>query len=936
MTNLNARKGNDWLFPILCLFTVTFFVYRDFEIRMLYGFALLGLALGVDGLAKLRRNDPPIQDPIRLALLILGGAVFVNFLRPDSRHDAESASFIISMLICCAFVLISRPTERTSKLAMVICFAGAVGITAFSQFFEYNPWWFWNWFLMKLSPTAGNYLCYYVPKGYGFTLGGCTFSDYILFLGITVCCAYVFCGRKFDWKSALALVFAGVFLETILIIGRRGELLGAVACMALLVLALCGKKQRRILIVGGIIACAAAIAIIIPLLPWLRQFQPLIRYVMTFEQILAGQDITSGRTELYALAWNAFRENPLFGIGWDQFHTLIPQSFHEIHAMGTVEDVHCIYLQFLTEAGIVGTPFLIAPLVYLYYLVCSQFSRLKKRPGELRTARMLCISSFMIQSFLLFLGVFDPNFQRVIFWCFYAMALLMQIAALELEGAALTDPVSKLLNKLIALCAPFCRKVWELVTRKPKEGRFMAKPSGRNIPLTVILAVFTVTFFFYRDFGSRMIYGYALIGFLLAVAVLRCLFRDEKPVFTPVCAAAMALAAVILVHFLLPGARRDVDTTSYQISMLICIAYVAMAPAQRRDAKLAGHVMHAGALAMAAFVLFFTMFPLLFLQHVYPLLSTTARRYYDFFVPLGYGVSLGTYSYTDYVLFLGIAVCCGDLAVKPRTRKRILLNSLSLAALFLAMVVLGRRGELLAMAVAVLVLVLALCSRRKRQIILTGGSILAALGVTAFIALLPQLRQVAVLARYVETVEQLLSGGDITSGRGALMAVAVAGFLAHPIFGVGWGQYVSLSAQIGMCDTDGNLIEDCHNIYLQFLTETGVAGAVLILIPIVYLLVLTCRMLRAAKYMEDKDPLRFASISFLIQFFLLFLGIYDPSFQKIVFWCFYALALLFLKAALRTSGWSPNDPVSRSLQKLAPLGDKLWTLLRRPLNGGNA
>lgn len=461
-----------------------------------------------------------------------------------------------------------------------------------------------------------------------------------------------------------------------------------------------------------------------------------------------------------------------------------------------------------------------------------------------------------------------------------------------------------------------------------------ASAAGRTGPLTMFLAVFTVTFFFYRDFGFRMIYGYAVLGFGLVFCLLRWLVRNEKPGFTPVCAGASLLAAVILLHFLLPGARRDEDTTAYQISMLICIAFVVLSPANRADALRAGQVMHIGALAMAAFVIFFTMYPLLFLQHVYPLLSDTARRYYDFFAPLGYGVSLGTYSYTDYVLFLGIAVCCGDLAVKPRTVRRIVIDVLTFAAVLLAMVVLGRRGELLAAAVAVAVLVLALCSRRKRHIILIAGSLLCALGVTAVIVFLPQLRQVAVLARYVETVEQLLSGGDITSGRGALMAVAVAGFLSKPLFGVGWGQYVSLSAQIGMCDTDGNLIEDCHNIYLQFLTETGIVGAVLILAPIIYLLVLTCRILRAAKYMEDKAPLRFASISFLLQFFLLFIGIYDPSFQKIVFWCFYALALLFLKAAMCSSGWTPNDPVSRLLRKLIPLGDRIWNVLRTPLKEG--
>ena len=435
--------------------------------------------------------------------------------------------------------------------------------------------------------------------------------------------------------------------------------------------------------------------------------------------------------------------------------------------------------------------------------------------------------------------------------------------------------------------------------------------------LTLILALFTCTFFFYRDFGSRMIYGYAVLGALLALHLLTRL-RDADPLRqTPVTMAAGILALVIALHFLRPDARRDVDTISYLISMAICMAYVIAAPGESGGVRRACAAMYWGSMAMAAFVVVFTFLPELFLSLIYPLLSETAQRYYDFFAPLGYGVSLGTYSYTDYVLYLGLAVCCADLAVKPRTQKRILTNSLSLAFLLVAMVVLGRRGELLAAAVAIAALVLALCSRKKRRIILIAGSAFAALGAFLVIAFLPQLGQIPVLARYVETIEQLLSGGDISSGRGILMAMGWAGFLSRPLFGLGWGQYVQMSAQIGMCDTDGNLIEDCHNIYLQFLCETGIVGAIFLMLPIFYLLITTCRMLRHAKTMEDQAPLRFVAVSFLIQVFLLFLGLYDPSFQKIVFWCFYALALMFGNAALVQSGWRPTGPLSRALEAIA-------------------
>lgn len=911
------------LFLILCLFTVTFFIYRDFDIRMIYGFGILCVLLAVHLLRRGMLNRAPAMDPLRLSFLVLTAVIFLNYLRPDSRHDADSLSYIIAMVISFAFVWLADPGEKESKWALGLCFGGAVFLSAFVLFFEYNPWYFWNWFLYKLSYTAGAYLCNYVPKGYGFTLGGCTYTNYILFIGLSVCCGYLACGRKRDWKSWAAVLFIGIFLFAILLVGRRGELLGALACILLLILALCKPKLRRRLIVGGIVFGIAAIAILIPLLPWLRQFQPLIRYVMTVEQLLSGQDITSGRVELYVLAWNAFLAQPVFGMGFDQFHTLIPPEFLALHGQD-VEDVHCIYLQFFTEMGIVSAPLLIAPLLYAYYLVCRQFGRLKKAEG-MTTARMLCISSFMIQSFLLFLGIYDPNFQRVIFWCFYAVAIVMLLAALKLEGHTPDDPVSRGLDRIIGFFAPLCQRLWNFLTCRD----WLAFADW----LCPALAFFACTFFFYRDFGFRMILGFGALGLILVLHLLRRLGRNERLDSSPVTMGAGFLAVVIFFHFLLPGARQDADTLSYQISMLLCMAFVICAPGESRRARTACRVMLPGAMGMAAFVIAFTFLPGAFTKFVYPLLSDTARRYYDFFAPLGYGVSLGTYSYTDYVLFLGAAVCCADLAVKPRTGKRIFFNSLALALILLAMVVLGRRGELLAAALAVLVLVLALCSRKKRRMILISGAVLGALTATLVLMFLPALGKVPVLSRYVETVEQLLSGGDITSGRGALMKVAADGFLSNPVFGVGWGQYVRLSARIGMCDTDGNLIEDCHNIYLQFACETGIVGAVLIIVPIAYLLWLTCRMLRQAKYLEDKNPLRFSVISFLIQFFLLFLGLYDPSFQKIVFWCFYALALLMLKAAMAMSGWVPMDPISRGLDRLAGWlavpGNWVWDKLCR-------
>ena len=76
---------------------------------------------------------------------------------------------------------------------------------------------------------------------------------------------------------------------------------------------------------------------------------------------------------------------------------------------------------------------------------------------------MLCVSAFLIQSFLLILGLLDPTFQKNVFWCFYGIAMLFLATALELEGHTPDDRVSRLLNKLIHFCAPPFVLVWNWV-----------------------------------------------------------------------------------------------------------------------------------------------------------------------------------------------------------------------------------------------------------------------------------------------------------------------------------------------------------------------------------------------------------------------------------------------------------------------------------------
>ena len=462
----------------------------------------------------------------------------------------------------------------------------------------------------------------------------------------------------------------------------------------------------------------------------------------------------------------------------------------------------------------------------------------------------------------------------------------------------------------------------------------LSHPSGsRQAWLLPILCLFTVTFFVYRDLGLRMIGSY-LVLFLVFSAHLLARLRNNEPLrSTPITLASAVLVLMFVLQFLRPDARRDESTLSYFISIVICISYILLDPARDRDMRLSEKILYGAAIAMAAYVLIFTSLPELYLALIYPHLSKAAQIYHDAFFPQGYGICLGNYSYTDYVLFLGICMCSINLAVKPRSLRSIAANGLSLALLLPAMVILGRRGELLAMLIAIAALVLALCTRRRRRQLLIGGTLLAALMLGLVVLFLPQLKQIAILERYIVTIENLMSGQDISSGRLTLYQIASRAFLEKPLLGIGWDQFYSLVPKEYQSITSVP-VEDVHCVYLQFLCETGIVGTVLLMTPICYLFLTTVRLLNATKHMEDQTPLKYASFSFLLQFFLLFLGLYDPTFQKSVFWYFYAAALMFANTAMLRSGWRPTGPVSRALEQLnlhlAPLGSRIWQLLRSP------
>lgn len=114
------------------------------------------------------------------------------------------------------------------------------------------------------------------------------------------------------------------------------------------------------------------------------------------------------------------------------------------------------------------------------------------------------------------------------------------------------------------------------------------------------------------------------------------------------------------------------------------------------------------------------------------------------------------------------------------------------------------------------------------------------------------------LKRFAESVIESQMGGDVSSGRVDLYALAINAFYDHPIFGIGIGNFIPYT----------HAYTSVHNTYLQVLCEQGIIGFLFFIIPIFYCLQKTIVALR--KSINKSNQLK---LSLFFQLCFIFYGL---------------------------------------------------------------
>lgn len=242
----------------------------------------------------------------------------------------------------------------------------------------------------------------------------------------------LFAAKSMTSKKRHYIVLSILALFALLLTEKRGPLLfsgGAFFVTWVLWMYKSKKKTRKVVFL--VVSFLAVYAILV----W--KFPNTLRVFERFS-LESGEDISTGRFDLYQEALALFLEHPLLGIGWSGFrfyHSTIVMGYDNFGAF----DVHNIYLQILCETGIVG---IVTFLTIAWYSIRNAIYVMLHWSEEMGCSWDAAVSAVGIQLFFLMQGLtsntlYVPTiFVPYIFSCAgtYAVRLYWKQKAKKCEG----------------------------------------------------------------------------------------------------------------------------------------------------------------------------------------------------------------------------------------------------------------------------------------------------------------------------------------------------------------------------------------------------------------------------------------------------------------------------------------------------------------------
>ncbi len=263
-------------------------------------------------------------------------------------------------------------------------------------------------YVVNLFPTSRKFLIYLYNAG---LMAG--FTDHYSTNGMLIASGAIIAICNYLAEKKLSMFLLSLIMEiALLLTGKRAHVLFsffAIFIVYFISLSYGTKKIKKWIYLLG------TVLILCTLLYFVMTFAPaLSSSFIRIKQFASGKDNISGRWTLWKNAIILFEQNPLLGIGWKNY----PSASHVISRNFTITsfmDAHNIYLQLLSEAGIVGFVIYISWIlnsVYISYITCKNAVRMNVDVKD----KKIIFFSLAFQIFFILYGVTgNPLYESMMF-----------------------------------------------------------------------------------------------------------------------------------------------------------------------------------------------------------------------------------------------------------------------------------------------------------------------------------------------------------------------------------------------------------------------------------------------------------------------------------------------------------------------------------------
>lgn len=209
-------------------------------------------------------------------------------------------------------------------------------------------------------------------------------------------------------KKNIYLYYSLILVMFLYLLGRRLDFIVSILVSMIMIYIYKSVKRKGELLLIGLCIVIFIFTILIYNYNHIISYSGNNRMLEMLKGLFEKQDISNGRIALYDRALLLFRENFIVGIGWGNF------SKYSKDIIAFVQNVHSIYLQLLTETGMLGFSLYIGAYLSIFFYTLKKFEKNKN---------IYVLFSLGIQVYILLKGSFDNPIYYPNFWIIYYLAL---------------------------------------------------------------------------------------------------------------------------------------------------------------------------------------------------------------------------------------------------------------------------------------------------------------------------------------------------------------------------------------------------------------------------------------------------------------------------------------------------------------------------------